>query len=284
MKVCLIDQKGLPFFRSLLLPSVVMEAEAENTVLALGVTEESEGETIACGAVAGWVAEETFEIHSLYVAPAYRRQGGGRLLIETICKLAQAYCRSIEVSFTVTEKAEHETLLPFLENMGFHETDVMDKIYGISLCELENSSFFAGAKSGKAPNTVPFSEAPRSGLTQAYKDAAVRGENYLPYSLTDVSVDADISMAAVDGSRVRSFVAFVPQSAEVLSLAWAYSGNAADLPVLFRTAFVRAKEKYPAETLLTVQAVHPAAERLVTTLLPQAKVISHTFVRELEEE
>lgn len=283
MKVCLIGGKEIPFFRSLLLPKAVAEVDAENPVLALGLIDDSDGEGVACGAVAGWVAEDVFEIHSLYVAPAFRRKGGGRLMLETLCRMAEGICNGIRVSFVATDEKEHGTLFPFLEAMGFDEKYVTDRLYGITLEELEKSAFFAGAKSGHAAHAVPFAEAPYISLTQIYKEAVIKDENYLGCELTDPSVDGEISMAMMDGMEIRSFVAFRPLGTEVLSLAWAYSGHSADLPVLFRTAFVRAKEKYPAQTLLTVQAVHPAAEKLVRTLIPDAKQLTHSFTLFLTE-
>ena len=54
------------------------------------------------------------------------------------------------------------------------------------------------------------------------------------------------------------------------------------MPVMLRTAFVRVCKKYPAETLLTVHGVQAAAEKLITTLMPQAEQISYTFTKALE--
>lgn len=280
MKVCLIGENEKAFFHSLLLPKVVAEIETESPVLALGLVDE---DGVACGAAAGWVAEDIFEIHSLYVAPAFRRKGGGRLLMEILCNLAKGFCEEITVSFVVTDEKEHETLLPFLQGTGFHSGNVIDRLYGITLGELGKSPFFAGAKSGQTAHAVPFDETPHGSLMRIYKAAMVNDENYLLQGLTDPSVDGEVSMAMLDGSEIRSFVAVVSQGTGVLSLAWAYGGHSADLPVLFRTAFVRAKEKYPAQTLLTVQAVHPAAEKLVRTLIPNAKQLAYTFVRFLTE-
>lgn len=282
MKVCLINQENLQGFRSLLLPAMAAEMEAGGAVLALGLVQEEADGLTACGAAAGWAAENRFEIHSFYIAPAYRRQGGGQLLLDTLCGLVQSRCAVVQMSFVLTDAQEHTALLPFLEKNGFIQAEEREKLYGISLRKLGESAFFASAKSDRTNTVVPFTEVSPDALKQAYLDTAARKENYLPYALTDARVDADVSMAVMHGGKVRSFVAFVPQGEGVLSLAWVESETPADMPVMLRTAFVRVCKKYAAETLLTVHGVQAAAEKLITTLMPQAEQISYTFMKGLE--
>ncbi len=283
MKICLINQENLQGFRSLLLPAIAAEIEKGAPVLALGICKEDADGLTACGAAGGWAAENRFEIYSFYIAPAYRRQGGGQLLVDTLCRLAKPFCALAQISFVVTDVQEHTALLSFLEKNGFTQTEEKEKLYGISLEKLEESAFFTGAKGDRTAAAIPFAEVSPAALERIYQDTAARNENYLPYALTETYVDADVSMAVINGGKVRSFVAFVPQGEGVLSLAWAYSRAAADMPVMLRTAFVRVCRKYPAETLLTVQGVQASAEKLITTLMPQAERISYTFVRMLEE-
>lgn len=277
MAIGWITREGLAPFRNLLLPGVAAELEQGRPLTALGVTRGVE----ACGGAAAWLREDgTLEIQSLYVAPSCRRQGAGRLLVETLCQVARDYCQTVSISYTHT-CPDHDTLPPFLEALGFAPEKERGNVYRVTLEELAQTPFFAAG--GALPGLYPFEQLPKGCLTTAYKKALLQGEDYLEGRLDDPAVDQRVSVAVVEGGSVRSFAAFTAGQGQV-TLAWLRSGRAQDVPLLLRGAFALLRKHYPPDTVLTIQAAHPAAAALVTSLIPQARPISHTYVRAMGEE
>ena len=271
MEIGWISSGSWEAFHTLLLPDAAQAIHKGLPVLALGLTE---GDT-ACGAAAGMLRGETFLLQSFYVAPEFRRRGGGRLLMDTLRQVLQGHCRSVEIHYTITQP-DHEGLAPFLTALGFsRERDQEETLYALTVGKLKDNSFFAKRK---PPTTaLPFEQVPHALLAKAYQAAQAKGEAYLPVPLTDPSVDQAVSMALLDKKAVRSFVAFVSPRPGLLNLAWVQSGHPQDVPVLLLSAFAQGQVCYPPETLLTIQAVTPAAAALIQALIPEAESISRTY-------
>ncbi len=269
-----IGQDNLDSFRSLLLPEATVALEKGEPLSALGLTCEG----TACGAAAAWLAGETMEIRSFYVAPDYRRRGGGRLLMETLLHFAARHGATLECSYTRTTP-EHDTIPPFLKELGFARIDTEETLYALTVGELKESPFFKETAQ-ESSVALPFEEIPARALEMAYKKEAVLEEDYLEHGLTGPEVDMQTSVAVMGGREVRSFMAFTSVGADSLSLAWVKGGEPKDLPLMFRAAFARISEKYPPEASFTVQAVNPSSVALIKAVLPAAVPISHTWVRE----
>ncbi len=272
MEIGIINKEALKHFGSLLLPEAVSMLEQGQPLLALGITEEN----TACGAAAGWLKGDVLEVRSLYVAPDHRCRGGGRLLLETMAKLAEKFTGSLSISYTAT-LPEHEALAPFLTALGFVEHMTDETIYRISVAGIGKSPFFCG--NSQSAGVVPFEELSAAMLTEVYKREAAAGENYLETPLTDDSVDKRVSCAILEGGRIRSFAAVTATAPERVTLAWVKSAQPQDMPVMLRGAFGKLSQLYTPDTTLTIQAVNSASARLITTLIPAAEVISHTFTR-----
>lgn len=279
MKLGWIGQNELDHFGSLLLPDVRQALAEGQPITALGLTAGDQ----ACGAVAAWLQRgDIMSIGSLYIAPRYRRQGGGRLLIDTLYRLGQGRCQAMVISYTCTQ-SDHETLAPFLTAIGFVPERAESRLYQISLNDLAQAPFFTAVSSSHR-GARPFTQVSPRSLTAAYQEAAAQGENYLERPLTDKSVDQDVSVAVMEGDQVRSFAVFTPTSPGRIRLAWVKSGQPQDLPLLLHTAFIYIRDKYPPETVMTVQAVTGASNALVNCLLPQARLISFSFVRDVTKQ
>lgn len=278
MQIGWIGQEQLACFGSLLLPDVRAGLERGEPITALGLTDADR----ACGAAAAWLREEgVMEICSLYVAPDYRRRGGGRLLLDTLYRLGQGRCQALAIRYTCTQP-DHETLSPFLSAVGFVPERGSSDLYQIGVGELARAPFFLRTPAGEG-SAKSFAQVPPDSLAAAYKKAAAQGENYLDCPLTHPSVDAQVSVALMEGDTVRSFAVFTPTGPGRVRLAWVKSGQPQDLPLLLHTAFVRLREQYPPETVLTIQTVTDASQELVANLIPEARPISFGFVRSVAE-
>ena len=265
-------------FRPLLLPRAADALAEGEPLTALGLTENG----LALGAAAGYLDQGRLQISSLYVAPAYRRRGGGRLLVETMAKLAAPYAGAMELHFTATRE-EHETLPPFLAAMGFHEEpDNGENIFLTTLGAAADTPFFSGA--GKKFGT-PLSELNEGALSLLEKAALVSGAPLPEGGVTAAGVDRDISVAAFEGSEPKAFVLLDHSFPGALTLAavWSASQNPAVLPALLRSAMARTLEKYSPETPLVTQATGSSSAKLVRALLAGAKPVSHTYIRLLHK-
>jgi len=279
MEIGMINRDNLEVFQTLLLPQEAEALRSGKELLALGIAEEG----TACGAVSGWLKEGWFEIRSFYVAPAYRGKGGGRLMLETLCRLLKGRTSTLEISYTRTRE-EHEAFGGFLNALGFKkEEDYGENLYRIPLGEVFRTSFFSG--DFQPPQDVKaFSELSEWTLKQAYKKQLALGTDYMPKPLTDDSLDGRMSMAIVRDNEIQAFVAFDHSCAGHLTLAWAQGGSEPNmLPTLLRSACAKARELYGTEELLCVQAVNQASASLVRTLLPEAEAFSETYTCTIQQ-
>ena len=263
-------------FRSLLLPEAAEALAAGEPVTAFGLTQDR----LAVGALAGYLEKGRFQIASLYVAPDYRRCGGGRMLLEALLKALEGYASGVEINLTVTHE-EHETLPAFLEVLGFaQEEEGGEGRYLTTLGEVSKRPFFAG--SGK-PMGTPFSEL-SEGTLSLMKKAAMMADALQPEGgLSAQTVERDLSVAYLNGSKPEAFMVFDTSWPGGLTLAavWSGSKDPAILPALLRSAVARARAKYPPETKVMVQAVTGVSAALTQTLLPESGAISYTYYRPL---
>ena len=205
-------------FQSLLLPETARALAAGEPVTALALTRND----VAIGAVAGYLENDCFQISSLYVAPDYRRCGGGRMLLEELRELLEGHATGMEISFTVTRE-EHQTLLPFLEVMGFErEEDRGETLYLTTLGAVAATPFFATA--GKTAGT-PLSELNDGALSLLNKAAMAAGAPVPEGGLVAKSVERQISLVRMNGSKPEAYVVFDTAWSGGLTLSAVWSGS-----------------------------------------------------------
>ena len=260
-------------FASLLLPETARALAAGEPVTALGLTEKR----LAVGAAAGYLSGRLFQIASLYVAPDYRRQGGGRLLVESLLRLTRGQADGLEIRFTAT-KEEQQALPPFLERMGFvRQDDRGETIFQIRLEQIARVPFFAKGGAGRG---TPFAQLGDSQLLDAEHAAAAVDAPMPTGGLRGQRVDRDVSMAAVADGVVQAYVVGDTgwSGGLRLSALWSRSKDASVLPGLLRAALTKAAEKYAPETRVILQTVNQSSAALLSGLLPEAEPVSHTYV------
>jgi GNAT superfamily N-acetyltransferase len=279
MQIGCITEDNLQFFRTLLLPAALDLLADGEALTALGLVQDE----VACGAAAGHLTEDSFEIMSLYVAPDYRRKGGGRLLLDTYAELLSATpdatIHSMTISYTVTQK-EHEDLMPFLTSMGFVSQKEMSPILRCTVGETTAAPFFT--KNGETSSVMTFSEVPKSYLVHATKKAVRLGIPMPAQPFEDEKTEKDISVCMIENGEIKSLLSFDFSCDGLLTLSCAYSENPIHLPMLFRRACQLASKKYPPETPFAVQTVNSMSADLLQAVLPMAEVISFTYRRDLK--
>lgn len=263
-------------FAPLLLPHVREAMKRGEPVTALGLTE---GET-AVGALAGHLEDGIFNVDSLYVAPAYRRQRGGTQLFEAIAGLLENWNTGVDVHFVETNE-DQKTMHPFLESIGYTlKEDGEEQFYVTTLEELLKQPFFANAtKRG----TDTFASVPR-GLLYAAELTAKHAEDFVPIpkgGLLGTTVDTETSVVHMSGGKVDAYVAVDRSICGHLTLAalWSSAKNPAVVAVMLRAVAARAAEKYPPKTTVAFQTVTQRSLLMVQYLVPDAKRISYEYYK-----
>ena len=279
MEIGVLTREVLPVFSTLLLPEAAAQLEADEPPLALGLTEDN----LACGALAGRMEGDLFAVTSLFVAPDYRRRGGGTMLLRALADVLRADggVFGVSIAFNCT-LPEHETLCAFLAARGFAEQDDHgENIYLTTVGEALASPFFASRSAGGAVRR--FSELPDAALRAAERDALRAGAPLPKTPLVSESIDRELSAALVENGGVKALAVF-DRSCGCLTLACAWSGTAgpAALPKLLRASAARLAEVHAADEPFAVQAVTQEAARLVQALLPGAKPISRYYIASVQ--
>ena len=271
-----ISPQHLPVFGSLLLPIAVEALEQGEPILAIGLTENR----VACGATAGYINNGRFQIISFYVAPDYRRRGGGRMLMESLFTLLNPFPGVFDIDLHYTQTTpEHESLAPFLTKLGFVEKNTMgETLYRTTLGDVAASPFFA-TKLSSSSKILPFSQIPDICLSMTDKDLRLSDVPLPQLPLNSPEVERELSCAVVQGSNMEAFVSFDHSCMGELTLSCAWSGHASPtaMPTLLLHAFHRANQLYPPETPLVLQSVTPVATHLLQKLIPTAKPFSFTY-------
>ncbi|MDR0875405.1 MAG: GNAT family N-acetyltransferase [Clostridiales Family XIII bacterium] len=280
MQTGCITQENFSYFHTLLLPNAVSAIEAGEPLTALALVEEG----AACGAAAGYLTDDSFVLSSLYVAPEYRRRGGGRRLLEAYLSLLEKTeddaARTLTVYYTVT-RPEHEELAPFLTALGFTaQEEEAGTIFLSTLGEAAATPFFVSGGE-KSDAISSFAEVPKAYLAEMTKRAERLDVPLPEYPLYDDKTEKDISVCVMDGKRIASFLSFDFSCGGLLTLSCVYAENPVHIPVMFRRACRLAEKKYPPETPFAVQTVNNTSAELLQAVLPAAQSISFAYRRDV---
>ncbi len=283
LEVGIISAEELPLFGSLLLPEMEQAIAQGEPYTALGIS----ADEVACGALAGYEDGGCFYLTSFYVAPEYRKRGIATALLRALERLlmqiGEVY--ALELRFTTTEP-EHEELRGFLEHNGFLQQDDRGQtIWTFSLEQFVASKLFQ--KEVKASRDVcAFSELSED-MLHAMQKKGVAMEAPLPeQTMTGADVERTISHAFIREGRPEAYVVFDHSCGGMLTLCALWIGEAGPsaLYTMLRQAFQKAKECYPMETKIAVEAVNAKSARLVHALVPDAERMSYTYRCQLTDE
>ena len=271
-----ISAEQLPLFSLFLVPQVVEAMKCEEPITALGIAKDK----VACGALAGYIDEEYFRIVSLYVAPDYRRQGGATTLLDGLKRILFKYSdiEKIVIDYTVTHE-EHEMITSFLIAYGFNEeSDDGITLYRFPLEKILHSPLFTSTV-GESDHIMSFSQISDIVLRTAEKTASVQDVPLPEASLTSNEIEKELSHAYIKNGEIEAFVVFDHSYGDMLTLscAWVDEAHPSILAVLLRKAIQRAKDLYPADTIIVVQAIHKSSANLILSLVPEAERFSFTY-------
>lgn len=269
------EKEQVEQMRTLLLPEAYEAWKRDGELLILGLAKDK----TAVGALAAAPEGDTLSIVSLYVAPKYRRQGGGRLLMNQFLLIAEDVAERAELDFIGTG-SEQEALELFLAACGFMEEELYGEVYAAQLRQLAEVAAFR--KEMKNAGT-PLRELGPVERRKAEQEISRTDAPYESGLFTEKELDEDISRIHFNNKTPDGFVLCQNRGAAglVVTGAWNGSGSPVLFLMLLHSAFAEAAKKYPAQTRIAVQAVNATTEKLIKELMPQAEKISHSYVREL---
>lgn len=268
-----VNSEETECIRALLVPNVYEEWKAGRDMLVLAAVKDR----IAVGALAAAMEDGDLAILSLYMAPEYRKQGGGSLLLDACIMIAEQEADAVTADFVVTSPEEEE-MERLLVGRAFWEEVPAGAIYETELRKLSENPVLQkkGNDSG-----VPLS---KLGPVEKKKAEQMLAEKNVPWEygmFTEKSLEQDISRILFRDQEPVGFFLCDYNAGGVLSVtgAWNGSGVAVKFISMLTGAVAEAAKKYPPETKVTMQAVNGTTEKLILTLLPGAERISRFYVR-----
>ena len=236
-------------------------------------------DNMAVGAIAGAVAEGgVFEIHSLFVAPGYRRQGIGRALVEELSVLTDSMDLGLKAEYTL-ENSDQKTLAPFFEALDFMKDPVDCPMY--CLGRLENLIINVNASRDMHNGIKSFFDLSET-LLQAASLRSQRAGWPLPQGgLTSDKLDRDLSSCKVTGDRIRAYVVVEDMQEDMLrvSALWSELNDPREMMVMLSRTLERMRRRFRGSTRVAMLALNTMSYRIIEHVCPSVELCSFRYIR-----
>ncbi|MCR5251300.1 MAG: GNAT family N-acetyltransferase [Lachnospiraceae bacterium] len=270
----LITEENFYFFYPLLLPRVSEAIENGEPVTALGWVVNG----VACGALAGYLEDDHFEIVSFYVSPSYRNKGIGTRLLDELSELLVGSAYSLRIIFSCTE-SDHEMLERFLYRRHFsYLSQNRYNMYQTRLGDADRAGVL---------EKLPISDSIRSFAETEnrllLKEEERARENFQPLpegGFLKETVDRDISVVYEENGEYTAYIT-VEQKDRALVVTGAdnHSGKPQIFMMLLRGAIDRSLKKYGENEELILPLTDDTAESIVQKVFPNARQIMRVMER-----
>ena len=234
-------------------------------------------EQIAAGALCGTVRNGVFEIVSLYVAPSYRKMGGGRFLLEMALTIAEDYVKEVRIDY-LEEDEEHTLLTEFLEHMEFDSVD--DDIEATYVTTINDVSMEKLFKKDEGFLSKSFSEADPLVLRKVESVVKKSLEPISEGGFSSDEVDSEVSRFIGNADKYAyAVVEKLGDGSIMLSAVVNDTDKPENVMLLLADAFKAARSRYSPDTKLYISVINDISRRLVENILPSAKRINRAFER-----
>ena len=252
-------------------------------VLMLGLVDDDH----ACGALTGFMESHSiFRINGIFVAPQVRRRGGASQLLRALSELLAEDEQVTAIRIDYVEFGDEErSLTGFLTAANFQQNTPEMPFFGVTLAELNKSGILTKTN-GNHSSIMSFADMPDYLLRSIVYRFSSAGVPIMDVPLISGPVDREISMGIYDGDTVPAFIIIANQHQHLhIALLYAEPSHSTRLPMLLSAAICRANEKYPPETLVTMQTVNPGSEALARRIMENCdfKDLSRSFEFEFRD-
>ncbi len=230
------------------------------------------------GVLAGAASGDSYEIHSLYVLPYYRRRGVGRALVEKLEQVLEKDDLIIKAEFTMQNR-DNETLPPFLGTMEFEEEAVTFPRYYIgNLGDLKIDQRLMKMANARS---VAFSYVPEHILRTASNISIQEGYPLPDGGLLSKNVDKEISQCVISGEDVKAYVAVELMGGKGLKIAalWSSLSDPREMVAMLSAMINEMKKKHPPDTKVAMLVLTPIVVKIIDHLFDKVELCSYSFVR-----
>ena len=273
-KTCYVEPENPGAFEQLMLPSVVKRLERGDNFPIIGLLSEN----VAVGAIVLYAKQGRIEILSLYVAPKYRRQGGGNILLQTAELLADKLGCRMFARFTVVDE-ETEILEKVLSSYGFKlRNDKEARTYMVTLSECEEEE---SIKNEEHDKSLAFFSDLTDAKLKSFNKVAEAKDAFLPKGgFLGKNLNRELSAVYQAKGGVGGFITVENISYKDgirISAAYNDDDNPMIMMWLLKAVLSKALLTYDDKTPLLIDVTGETADKYVRYLLPEAEVISRTY-------
>ncbi len=251
----------------------------ELPVTALAV---KKGSTVV-GALSGAANGGYFDISSIHVAEAYRRQGAGTALMRRLFSLLDGedllprvmYGKS---SLREPSFGEADVLMAFLLSLGFERGEVALPPYFVE--PLQNFVEDADGDGKGFPGIAPFSKTEEALLEELAEDVKEGGWPRPAWSLLSDTVDKGLSLCRVQDGRVVSYVAVDLGAGEPIEISavWHSEEEGEAVKEMLSTVIADLKKVYHPDTKIIMLAMGNGEWEVTRTVCPDGKPATICYV------
>ncbi len=245
------------------------------------------GNTVV-GALSGAANGGYFDISSIYVAEAYRRQGAATALMRRLFAFLDEENLLVRVMYGTRRTqngipGEADELESFLISLAFEKNEVMEPPY---IAELLRNFVQETDEPGKDDAGIfSFSQVDMALLEEltenAVEDEADPGSGKTGWNLLSDTVDKDRSLCKVENDRIVSYVAVdtaIPEPIEI-SAVWLSREEADDVKRMILSVISDLKKAYHPDTEIILLAMGVGAWEVTRAVCPGAEQASVCYVR-----
>ena len=273
---CYVEPDKTGAFESLMMPSVVNRLSKGEQLPIIGLLFEN----VAIGAIVLRTKGEKTEIMSLYVAPDYRRQGGGTMLLETADQLAGKLDSRLVARFTVVDK-ETGILEKTLKAYGLKKrNDKEARTYMATIAECDENEKIKNESHDK--KLVFFSQLTDAKLKSHAKLAESKGIYVPKGGFISDRLNRQLSAVFEEKGGIGGFITVENISyKDGIRITAAYNNDENPLIMLWllRAVLAKALESFSDKTPLFIDVTGATADKYVRYLLPEATVVSRTYYK-----
>ena len=267
----LIDEASWSCFESFLGDSIREARNAGITVAAIGA---ADGDT-AVGAIGGYIDEDgTFDILGFYVAPKYRKMGVGTALLEALKSIAQEQKAALRLAFCEGD-AEADSLIAFMEALGYEETDRGERLHHFTVGSLKNKIYFPAKY--KNSHVRSFAELSNNEIKKIAVNTAERHRDMPEEGFTSPHVNRDCSFAYYRKGILRAYLVCDDTAGGEVTVSALFSKDKYAMAGVLRAFASAVKAAYKAPTVIVMPVPTDRFDGLFEKLFPGVKNFEHNY-------
>ncbi len=274
VEVGLVDRKDREPFMNFVTESG-KEALSAGAVMLGAVTGK-----VAIGALVGYIDQDgCFMIESLYVSPDYRKKGAGAALVGRLKEIMDETDGAVysRIGYCEYDK-DTEALTAFLKAVGYKSVDRGDRLYEISIADLEDDKLFP--KKYQNRNMKTFAELTDRELKRLAVASRERYRDQPEEGFISPHVDRELSYVYERKGIISAYLVCDDTEDKEVTVSAVYAPNARQMSALLRSFAAGVRKKYKAKkTKIFIPTTTPVYDGPFEAIFPGVKNIERNYER-----